>query len=53
MIMGMIQNLVGWVTNVIFSAIDLPLVPAGVVDAVNLMLGYMRNGMGIINYFVH
>lgn len=37
--------------DVIFSVIDLPVVPAGLVSAVDLLFNYMKQGMGIINFF--
>lgn len=51
MIIELIKKLLTFVTDTIFSVIDLPAVPPGLVNAVNTMFGYMRQGMGIINFF--
>lgn len=51
MILSLLTKLLSFVTDTIFSVIDLPVVPAGLVNAVNLVLGYMSQGMGIINFF--
>lgn len=51
MIVELIKKLLTFVTDTIFSVIDLPVVPQGLVDAVNLVLGYMADGMSIINFF--
>ncbi len=51
MIIGLITKLLQFVTDTLFSVIDLPVVPAELVNAVDLFLSYMRGGMGIINFF--
>lgn len=51
MIINLITTLLQFVTDTIFSVVDLPVVPRGLVNAVDLMLGYMRSGMGIFNFF--
>lgn len=51
MIIELIKKLLTFVTDTIFSVIDLPAVPPGLANAVNTMFGYMRQGMGIINFF--
>ena len=51
MIIGLIKKLLQFVTDTLFSVIDLPVVPAGLVSAVDLIIGYMRGGMGIFNFF--
>lgn len=51
MIIELIKKLLTFVTDTLFSVIDLPVVPAGLVNAVNLVLGYMSDGMSIINFF--
>lgn len=52
MIINLIKKLLTFVTDTIFSVIDLPVVPAGLIQAVNYIFGYMRQGMGIVNFFV-
>lgn len=51
MIIGLIKKLLSFVTDTIFSVIDLPIVPAGLVGAIETMFSYMREGMGILNFF--
>ncbi|MBQ7903540.1 MAG: hypothetical protein IJ362_07405 [Oscillospiraceae bacterium] len=51
MIIDLIKKILSFVTDTIFSVIDLPVVPDGLVSAVNMVLGYMQQGMGIINFF--
>ena len=51
MILNLIKKLLTFVTDTIFSVIDLPVVPQGLVNAVNMVMGYMADGMGIINFF--
>lgn len=51
MIINLIKKLLSFVTDTIFSVIDLPIVPAGLVSAIETMFDYMQQGMGIINFF--
>lgn len=51
MIVNLIKKLLSFVTDTIFSVIDLPVVPEGLVNIVDQVFGYMRQGMGIINFF--
>lgn len=51
MIVDLIKKLLSFVTDTIFSVIDLPVVPEGLVNIVDQVFGYMRQGMGIINFF--
>lgn len=51
MIIELIKKLLTFVTDTIFSVIDLPAVPPGLASAVDTMFMYMRQGMGIINFF--
>lgn len=51
MIVNLIKKLLTFVTDTIFSVIDLPVVPEGLVSIVDQVFGYMRSGMGIINFF--
>lgn len=51
MIINLIKKLLTFVTDTIFSVIDLPVVPAGLTDVVVQIFGYMQQGMGIINFF--
>ena len=39
------------VTSSIFSVLDFPAVPSGLVTAVNYLFDYMKQGMRIINFF--
>lgn len=39
------------VTSSIFSVLDFPAVPVGLVTAVNYLFDYMKQGMRIINFF--
>lgn len=51
MILNLIKKLLTFVTDTLFSVIDLPIVPSGLNDSVQTMFSYMREGMGIINFF--
>lgn len=51
MILNLIKKLLTFVTDTIFSVIDIPVVPVGLVSAVNTLFDYMRQGMGIFNFF--
>lgn len=51
MIIELIKKLLTFVTDTIFSVIDLPIVPQGLVNAVNFVMGHMSQGMSIINFF--
>ena len=51
MIVDLIKKLLTFVTDTIFSVIDLPVVPDWLVNMINQVFGYMRQGMGIINFF--
>lgn len=51
MIINLIKKLLSFVTDTIFSVIDLPIVPPGLVSAIETMFDYMQQGMGIINFF--
>lgn len=52
MILNLIKKLLTFVTDTIFSVIDLPIVPEGLTSAVNSLFSYMRSGMGIVNFFL-
>lgn len=51
MIVDLIKKLLTFVTDTIFSVIDLPVVPDWLVNMINQVFDYMRQGMGIINFF--
>lgn len=51
MIVDLIKKLLTFVTDTLFSVIDLPLIPDELVLIVEQVFGYMRQGMGIINFF--
>ena len=51
MILNLIKKLLTFVTDTIFSVIDIPAIPAGLVDAVDTLFLYMKEGMGILNFF--
>ena len=51
MIINIIKKLLTFVIDTIFSVIDLPIVPPGLAAAIETMLDYMSQGMGIINFF--
>ena len=51
MIVDLIKKLLTFVIDTIFSVIDLPVVPDWLVNMINQVFGYMRQGMGIINFF--
>lgn len=51
MIISLIKKLLTFVTDTLFSVIDLPVVPPGLVNAVNMIFGYMADGMSILNFF--
>lgn len=52
MIVELIKKLLTFVTDTIFSVIDLPAVPEGLVNAIEYVFGYIRQGMGIVNFFL-
>lgn len=52
MILNLIKKLLKIITDAIFSVVDFPVVPAGLVSAVQMMLDYMKQGMGIFNFFI-
>lgn len=52
MIVNLIKKLLTFVTDTIFSAIDIPIIPAALVDIVQDIFGYLKDGMGIINFFL-
>lgn len=39
------------ITSAIFSVLDFPAVPVGLVTAVNYLFDYIKQGMRIINFF--
>lgn len=39
------------ITSAIFSVLDFPAIPAGLVTAVNYLFDYIKQGMRIINFF--
>ena len=51
MIIGLIKKLLTFVTDTLFSVIDIPIIPSALSDMVSDVFGYMREGMGIINFF--
>lgn len=51
MVVELIKKLLTFVTDTIFSVIDLPVVPEWLVSMIETVFGYMRQGMGIINFF--
>lgn len=51
MIIELITKLLSFVTDKIFSVIDFPIVPSGLINAVNTMFDYIEEGIGIINFF--
>ena len=51
MIVNLIKKLLTFVTDTIFSAIDIPIIPAALVDIVQDIFGYLEDGIGIINFF--
>lgn len=51
MIVNLIKKLLTFVTDTIFSVIDFPVVPDGLVNAVDTLFMYMEQGMGIVNFF--
>lgn len=51
MIIDLIKKLLTFVTDTIFSVIDFPVVPDGLVNAVGTLFEYMEQGMGIVNFF--
>lgn len=48
----MVQGLIGLFLAPFQALFDFPVVPAQVQTAVNAIFGYMRQGMGIIYFFV-
>lgn len=52
MIIGLIKKLLKIITDAIFSVVDFPVVPAGLVSAVSMMFDYMKAGMGIFSFFI-
>ncbi len=52
MIIGLIKKLLSFVLDTIFSVVDIPIVPPELVEAVNFVFGYMRDGMSIVNFFL-
>lgn len=51
MIINLIKKLLTFVTDTIFSVIDIPIVPVGLSNAVETLFSYMREGMDIFNFF--
>ena len=52
MIINLIKKLLSFVIDTIFSVIDIPVVPPELVNAVDFVFGYMRDGMSIVNFFL-
>lgn len=51
MIVELIKKMLTFVVDTIFSVIDVPIIPPALTEMVSQVFGYMKQGMGILNFF--